>query len=49
VVTDPKGEFPLRFPYSDQESSLNTKNYKAAVDKLGGKDEPNIRLFWDVK
>lgn len=38
--------FPVRYTYPANEQSLNTTNYNAASDAIGG-DKPETKLFWD--
>ena len=53
---DAQGPFPYRFPYSDQEASLNADNYNVALEKalkdagITDHSEAGIvqaKLFWD--
>ncbi len=39
--------FPFRIPYPTYLQSLNPANYTAAVTAIGGKDESNIKVWWD--
>ncbi|AYB31002.1 SusD/RagB family nutrient-binding outer membrane lipoprotein [Chryseolinea soli] len=42
------GAIPRREPYPTTESTLNTVNYKAAVDRLDGKqDSWSAKVWWD--
>lgn len=38
--------FPVRYTYPVSERNLNTSNYNAAANAIGG-DEPETQLFWD--
>lgn len=42
------GKIPQRFAYPSDESARNETNYKAAVTLLGGPDDLNTRVWWDV-
>ncbi|MCW3090025.1 MAG: putative SusD/RagB family lipoprotein [Ferruginibacter sp.] len=39
--------FPSRIPYPTYLQSLNPANYTAAVAAMGGKDDSNIKVWWD--
>lgn len=41
------GEIPSRFYYPEDEQALNTANYKAAIEKHGGEDNINTKLWWE--
>lgn len=38
---------PVRFLYPDSEQTLNADNFKAAISSLGGKDDINIKGWWE--
>jgi hypothetical protein len=43
------GKIPVRFPYPTDEYARNPSNTNAAVtDLLGGPDDLNTRVWWDV-
>ena len=39
---------PLRFPYPTDEYARNKSNVEAALGLLGGEDDLNTRVWWDV-
>lgn len=41
------GEVPSRFYYPEDEQVLNTKNYEEAVERQGGEDNINSKLWWE--
>lgn len=41
------GGIPSRFYYPEDEQALNNKNYQDAVDRQGGTDNINSRLWWE--
>ena len=40
---------PTRLRYPILENQYNTKSYKAALDRMGGKDDWHHRVWWDTK
>lgn len=44
---DAFSDVPLRFTYPVSEQNLNTINYDAAVEAMGG-DDVSIQIFWDM-
>jgi hypothetical protein len=42
-----ENQFPSRVPYPTYLQSLNPANYTAAVSAIGGKDDSNIKVWWD--
>lgn len=38
---------PVRFLYPDSEQTLNAENFKVAISGLGGKDDINIKGWWE--
>ncbi|NMH29597.1 SusD/RagB family nutrient-binding outer membrane lipoprotein [Flavobacterium silvaticum] len=42
------GEIPKRLYYPINEQTVNTDNYQAAVEAIGGIDRMRIHVFWDV-
>ena len=47
VYDDPDLSTPTRLKYPELEAQYNDVNYKAALDRLGGKDDWHKRLWWD--
>jgi hypothetical protein len=45
---DAFSDVPLRFTYPVSEQNLNTINYDAAVEAMGG-DDVSIPVFWDIE
>jgi hypothetical protein len=45
---NPSEGIPLRFIYPNSEATLNSVNYEAAVQMIGGTDTDGARLWWDV-
>ena len=41
------GEIPSRFYYPEDEQALNMNNYQEAVDRQGGTDDINSKLWWE--
>ncbi|WP_417444959.1 SusD/RagB family nutrient-binding outer membrane lipoprotein [Joostella sp.] len=41
------GEMPSRFYYPISASTMNSANYKKAVESMGGKDDINVKVWWD--
>lgn len=41
------GEVPSRFYYPEDEQALNGDNYKQALEKQGGTDDINSKLWWE--
>lgn len=41
------GEIPRRYVYWSREANLNPENYQAAVDRMGGEDTMDGRVWWD--
>lgn len=41
-------DIPVRHEYPSTEAQINTENYNAAVEMLGGEDSYNVNLWWDV-
>ena len=39
---------PVRLRYPVLEAQYNSDNYKAAIDRMGGKDDWHKRLWWDI-
>jgi len=39
---------PTRLRYPILENQYNSENYKAALDRMGGKDDWHKRLWWDT-
>lgn len=48
VPPNPGGPFPLRYTYPVAEQTSNGESYTAAAAAIG-KDDLDVRLFWDVK
>lgn len=44
--TDPGG-IPSRFYYPENEQALNGANYQKALERQGGKDDINTKLWWE--
>jgi hypothetical protein len=42
------GKVPVRFPYPTDEYARNPSNVAAALELLGGPDDLNTRVWWDV-
>ena len=42
------GKVPSRFFYPNEEQLLNTDNWQAAVDRMGGSDDINYSVWWEV-
>jgi hypothetical protein len=42
------GKVPVRFPYPTDEYARNPSNVAAAIEMLGGPDDLNTRVWWDV-
>lgn len=40
-------EIPTRFTFPVDEQTLNSENWKAAADAMGG-DEKTVKIFWDL-
>lgn len=45
---EPNKQTPTRLRYPILENQYNSENYKAALDRMGGKDDWHMRLWWDV-
>jgi len=45
---DNDGKMPVRYPYPANVQTLNTKNYKNVVNRLGG-NNINIKGWWEAK
>lgn len=43
------GKMPVRYPYPQDVKRQNTENYQDAVSNMGGADDANTRVWWDVK
>jgi len=41
------GLIPIRFPYPADEQALNSENYEAVIQRLGGENSPNVPVWWD--
>jgi hypothetical protein len=39
---------PTRLRYPILENQYNSVNYKAAIDRMGGKDDWHKRVWWDT-
>lgn len=39
---------PVRLKYPNLEAKYNTKNYNAAIERLGGTDDWHHRVWWDI-
>lgn len=48
AVTIDSQEIPRRLNYPTSEASYNAANYQAAIAKMGGKDDWNQRVWWDI-
>lgn len=42
------GKIPVRVPYPSDEFATNPANVAAGVQKLGGADDLNTRVWWDI-
>lgn len=42
------GKIPVRFPYPTDESARNPSSLSAGIGLLGGADDLNTRVWWDV-
>lgn len=42
------GKIPVRYGYPTTERDLNGSNWQAAVEMLGGEDNNEVRVWWDV-
>jgi hypothetical protein len=42
------GKIPVRVPYPTDESARNPTSLAAGVTLLGGADDLNTRVWWDV-
>jgi hypothetical protein len=42
------GKIPVRFPYPTDEYARNPSNLQAGIGLLGGNDDLNTRVWWDV-
>ena len=42
-----ENQFPYRVPYPTYLQSLNSANYAAAVNAIGGTDDSNTKVWWD--
>lgn len=42
-------DIPERFIFPIEEATLNPSNLDAAIDLIGGTDNANVRVFWDVQ
>lgn len=47
AVSAADGEIPKRLTYPTNERTVNTTNYKAAVEAIGGADRLKVHVFWD--
>ena len=45
---DSNMQTPTRLRYPILENQYNSENYKAALDRMKGKDDWHQRLWWDV-
>lgn len=43
------GKMPVRYPYPQDVKRQNTENYLDAVNNMGGPDDINTRVWWDIK
>lgn len=43
-----QGKIPVRVPYPSDESATNPANLSAGIAKLGGPDDLNTRVWWDI-
>ena len=41
------GQIPSRFYYPETEQAVNKNQYDAALQKYGGKDDINTKLWWE--
>lgn len=41
------GQIPKRLTYPVNEQTVNTTNYQAAVEAIGGEDRLKVHVFWD--
>jgi hypothetical protein len=44
----PQSAYPVRFTYPANEQNLNSSSWTAAKTAMGGKDEVDFKLFWDL-
>jgi hypothetical protein len=42
------GKIPVRFPYPTDEAARNPSNLAEGISLLGGPDDLNTRVWWDV-
>lgn len=47
AVAAADGEIPKRLTYPTNERTVNTTNYQAAVEAIGGEDRLKVHVFWD--
>lgn len=47
IYDDPDLSMPTRLRYPELEGQYNSENYRAAINRMGGKDNWHIRLWWD--
>lgn len=47
-ANNPSGEIPVRMRYPSSELTLNASSYQNALSKLGGPDDDQTPIFWDV-
>lgn len=47
-ASNASGEIPVRFSYPASELTLNKASYEAALNTLGGPDDDQTHIFWDV-
>jgi hypothetical protein len=47
-LLNPSKNVPRRFIYPNTERNVNTANYNAALQLLGGQDTDGTRLWWDI-
>ena len=43
-----KGTIPRRMPWPQQEQQVNSDNYNAALEQIGGEDGRLVRIWWDA-
>ncbi len=48
AVSAADGQIPKRLYYPINERTVNTDNYQAAVDAIGGLDRFKVHVFWDI-
>jgi hypothetical protein len=48
AVNPPNNAVPIRFPYPTDEYARNPSNLEAGVGLLGGPDNLNTPVWWDV-